>query len=140
MSVSPVRAGFDDLALGHLGGSSFVHQGKRLAGQRLANLLASNVPLMPSLSGPWEGTGGTVRVEMSIGVLVSGYGCGGIRRQSSALGMVRGSCPGEAWMHALADGSAMDTVGGGGAGIFVTFPPPAGRFCSSYMAGTQALK
>ncbi|BFZ18114.1 hypothetical protein BsWGS_21153 [Bradybaena similaris] len=62
--------------------------------------------------------------------------------------MIEDSYPKETWIHAFTDGSAIDAVRNGGAGVFITFPDdhqetrhlPTGRFCSNYMTETQASK
>ena len=144
-----MKTRLDDLALGRLKRSSFVHRGKRLKRQYQADLPMRTTLLKPTLYPvPWEQASGTIQINTSVSGLAPGDESNDLQKRSAALGMIHENYPEQSWIHVYTDGSATSAVKNGGAGIFITYPDnhcdtkyiSTGKFCSNYTAEIQAIE
>jgi len=144
----PMKNRFQDLAMGRLKRSSFIHQAKRLRRQ-MTDLPEVERPLtsVPEQT-PWrEGNKMTIHIQTQVPGILEKEEQNSIERKTATLSFLDDEYPQDCWIRVYTDGSAQDTVKNGGAGVYIEYPNnnrdtakiPTGKFCHNYDAEIQAI-
>ena len=144
----PMKNRFQDLAMGRLKRSSFIHQAKRLRRQ-MTDLPEVERPLtsVPEQT-PWrEGNKMTIHIQTQVPGILEKEEQNSIERKTTTLSFLDDEYPQDCWIRVYTDGSAQDAVKNGGAGVYIEYPNnnrdtakiPTGKFCHNYDAEIQAI-
>ena len=144
----PMKGRFQDLALGRLKRSSFIHQAKRLR-REIAELPEVDSPLtfVPQQT-PWrEESGLQIHIQTEVPGVFGKDEQNEIQRRTVTLSFLDDEYPQHCWIRVYTDGSAQNAVKNGGAGIYIEYPNnsrdtvkiPTGKFCHNYDAEIQAI-
>ena len=150
MPSHPMENRFQNLAMGRLKRSSFIHQAKRL-NRQTTDLPKVGIPLksVPEQT-PWREE--ETEPEVCIQTEVKGILCkdeqNSIQRKTVTLSLLDEEYPHDLWVRVYTDGSAENAVKNGGAGVYIEYPNnvrdaikvPTGKFCHNYDAEIQAIK
>ncbi|BFZ07875.1 hypothetical protein BsWGS_10914 [Bradybaena similaris] len=150
MQMHPMKARLDEPVLERLKRSSFVHQGKKLQRQHQADLPLNTMPLKPTLQPVlWEQASDNLQISTSINGLELGQDYNELQKRTATLSMIQERYPEHTYIQAYTDGSAVNAVRNGGAGIYILYPEnqqretryaPTGKYCSNFSAEAQAIE
>lgn len=149
MPGHPMKNRFENLALGRLKRSSFIHQAKRLC-RETTDLPTVGIPLttIPERT-PWKEEH---RLPLQIQTKVKGIfnkeEQNSVERRTATLSFLDEEYPPDLWIRVYTDGSAQNAVQNGGAGVYIEYPNntrdmarvPTGKYCHNYDAEIQAIK
>jgi ribonuclease HI len=149
MPNHPMKSRFQNLAMGRLKRSSFIHQAKRISRQH-SDLPEVDIPLnsVPEQT-PWrEEPGLPVHIQVEIKGIIDKEEQNSIQRRVATLSFLDEEYPHDLWVRAYTDGSAHNAIMNGGAGVYIEYPNnnrdvigiPTGKFCHNYDAEVQAIK
>ena len=145
----PMKNRFENLAMGRLKRSSFIHQAKRLR-RETTDLPTVGIPLktIPERT-PWKDEH---RLSLQIQTKVRGIfdkeEQNSVQRRTATLSFLDEEYPQDLWIRAYTDGSAQNAVRNGGAGVYIeylnntrdTARLPTGKYCHNYDAEVKAIK
>ena len=145
----PMKDRFQNLAMGRLKRSSFIHQAKRLRRQisDLPNVV-SPIKHVPEQT-PWrDECGSQIHIQTHVTGILDKDEQNSLQRKTATLSFLDDEYPKDYWIRAYTDGSAQDTIKNGGAGVYIEYPNnssetlkiPTGKFCHNYDAEIQAIK
>lgn len=149
MPNHPMKERLQNLAMGRLKRSSFIHQAKRLRRQP-TDLPEVESPLstIPEQT-PWRERHETsINIQTHMRGILSEDEQNSIQRMTAALSHLDDEYPGDLWVRVYTDGSALDAIRNGGAGVYIEYPhksrdmikTPTGKFCNNYDAEIQAIR
>jgi ribonuclease HI len=149
MPTHPMKERFQNLAMGRLKRSSFVHQAKRLRRQ-LTDLPEVDSPLrsVPEQT-PWrERYEIPINIQTHVKGILSEDEQNSVQRRTATLSFLDDEYPQDIWVRVYTDGSAQNAVRNGGAGVYIEYPhkprdtirTPTGKFCNNYDAEIQAIR
>ena len=139
----PMKTRLEGLTKNRLKRSGFVHESKKLSRHFHDRLPQSTLPFFPpDMPEPWVTDITEIKVHTTVPSLSDGDTQDDTVKQSLTLAMIAERYPQEAWIHVFTDGSAMNVVTNGGAGVLVHFKGgqkvsasvAVGRHCSNYRA------
>ena len=144
----PMKQKLEGLTKNRLKRRSFLHESKRLFRQHQNSLPKNNIPLDPGkFSKPWEQDRVNLEINTTVPQITSGECQSETAKKALAMAMIQENYPEEAWIHVYTDGSAINAVTNGGAGILIKYPGgnfdtnslPTGKHCTNYKAEMDAL-
>jgi ribonuclease HI len=149
MESHPMKARFQELALGRLKRSSFIHQAKRMR-RTLLDLPSTTLPVTPIPQyTPWEmEIGPQVDIQTDIPGVHNREQQDKKGRRDATQKLIDDKYPQDFWIRIYTDGSALDAVKKGGAGVVIQYPYnrckdtisiPTGDYCNNYESEVKAI-
>jgi ribonuclease HI len=149
MPGHPMKDRFQDLALGRLKRSSFIHRAKRLRRQTpdLPKIVSPLTPIPEQT--PWlERASIPMHIQINVPGILDKEEQNSLQRKNITLSYLDDRYPQDFWVRVYTDGSAQNAVKNGGAGAYIEYPnntrdmvrTPAGKHCHNYDAEIEAIR